>query len=209
MKVPPQPTAHPVAQITEGFDAGRGQAQSKIKNHAAHTSAHGSLRSDEVKNVVENEKSADLDESAQYNSAKLFENSLIRLNTHDTALMALADEHIPSIEKFGEDLQIAITAAWPTRHGNRYEEAHVLMLSWEGDNLGVEQEIRRLKHVFSVLYRFDVQEFQIPSKTPGKATTSRISDFLENDSPSSLLIVYYAGHARLSNQINEPPIWAA
>jgi hypothetical protein len=208
--VPPPPTAHPLPALAEGFDAGRGHAQSKIRNdHAARNSAHRSFRADEVKDIVKNEKSTDLDESTQHNPAEPFGNSLIRLNTHDTALMALVDEHIPSVEKFGEDLQVAITAAWPTRHGNRYKEAHVLMLSWEDDNLGVEREIRRLKHVFSALYRFDVQEFKIPSKTPGKATTSRISDFLENDSPNCLLIVYYAGHARLSNQINEPPIWAA
>jgi hypothetical protein len=208
--VPPPPTAHSLPSLAEGFDAGRGQAQSKIRNdHAARNSAHGSFRADEVKDIVENEKSTDLDKSTLHNPAEPFGNSLIRLNTQDIALMALVDEHIPSVEKFGEDLQVAITAAWPTRHGNRYKEAHVLMLSWEDDNLGVEREIRRLKHVFSALYRFDVQEFKIPSKTPGKATTSRISDFLENDSPSSLLIVYYAGHARLSNQINEPPIWAA
>ena len=208
--MPPPPTAHPLPSLAEGFGAGRGQALSKIRNdHAARNSTHGSLRADEVKDIVENEKSTDLDKSTLHNPAEPFGNSLIRLNTHDIALMALVDEHIPSVEKFGEDLQVAITAAWPTRHGNRYKEAHVLMLSWEDDNLGVEREIRRLKHVFSALYRFDVQEFKIPSKTPGKATTSRISDFLENDSPSSLLIVYYAGHARLSNQINEPPIWAA
>ncbi len=182
--------AHPVARPAEGFDAGRGQAQSKIRDdHAARNSADASLRADEVKDIIKNEKSSDLDKWTQHNPAEPFDNSLIRLNTHDTALMALVDEHIPSIEKFGEDLQLAITAAWPTRHGNRYEEAYVLLLSWEDDNLGVEREIRRLKHLFSVLYRFDVQEFKIPSKTPGKATTSRISNFLENDSPSSLLIV--------------------
>ncbi|PMD24050.1 hypothetical protein NA56DRAFT_25043 [Hyaloscypha hepaticicola] len=136
--VPSPPAAHPLAPLAEGFDAGRGQAQSKIKNdHGARNSAHGSPRADEVKDFVKNEESTNLDKSTQYNTAGPFDNSLIRLNTHDTALMALADEHIPSIEKFGEDLQVAITAAWPTRHGNRYEEAHVLLLSWEDDNLGV------------------------------------------------------------------------
>jgi hypothetical protein len=152
--------------------------------------------------VPENEIFAEFDET----TTQLLENGFIKLNTHDTSFV---DEHIPSIEKFGQDLQVAINAAWPTRSGNRYEEAHVLLLSWEDDNLGVEREIKRLKHVFSVLYRFDVQEFRIPSTTPGKATTFRIGSFLENDSPSSLLIVYYAGHARLSIQTNEPPIWAA
>jgi hypothetical protein len=136
--VPPPPTAHPLPPFAEGFDAGRGQAQSKIRNdHAARNSAHGSVRADEVKDIVKNEKSTDLDESTQYNPAEPFGNSLIRLNTHDTALMALVDERIPSVEKFGEDLQVAIIAAWPTRHGNRYKEAHVLILSWGMTTLGL------------------------------------------------------------------------
>ncbi len=130
----------------------------------------------------------------------------IELNTRDTSLVG---EHIPSIEKFAEDLQIAIEAAWPTRHSSGYEEVHVLLLSWEEDNLGVEQEIRRLGKVLSNLYRFDVEQYKIPRKTPGKATISRVSTFLENDSNRNLLIVYYGGHARLSHQSSDPPIWTA
>ena len=139
-------------------------------------------------------------------NAELHQNGFIRLNTHD---VSVADEHIPGIETFAEDLQVAINAAWPTRHKSRYEKVHVLLLSWDNDNLGVEYEIRRLQYVFTHLYRFDVEEFKIPRKTPGKATVARVSNFLESDAAGSLLIVYYAGHARLSHQTNEPPIWAA
>jgi hypothetical protein len=137
---------------------------------------------------------------------ELRENGFIRLKTHDTSLV---EEHIPNIQKFADDLQEAVNAAWPDRHHNRYSEAHVLLLSWEDDNLGVDRDIRELGQVFSRIYRFHVHEFRIPRKTPGKATIAKVSTFLENDRQDSLLIVYYAGHGRLSHQTNEPPIWAA
>lgn len=121
----------------------------------------------------------------------------------------MSEEHITSIEKFADDLQVAVNAAWLSRNRSRCTEAYALLLSWEDDNLGVEKEIQRLGHVFSNLYRFEVHKFRIPRKTPGKATTTRVSTFLENDWQDSLLIVYYAGHYRLSKQTNEPPIWAA
>jgi hypothetical protein len=138
-----------------------------------------------------------------YESSK---NGFIRLNTHDTSLMS---EHIPRIETFAEDLQAAVNAAWPSRGRSRYSEVYVLLMSWEDDTLGVETEMRLLGKVFSNLYRYEVQEFKIPTKTPGKATMREVSRFLENDGLDNLLIVYYAGHARLSLQANEPPIWVA
>jgi hypothetical protein len=139
-------------------------------------------------------------------NAGIGENDFIKLNTHDVSFV---EEHIPSIEKFADDLQIAINAAWLTRKKNNYEDVHVLLLSLEDDNLGVEQEIKRLRHVFACLYRFDVREYQIPRKKPGKAAISRVSPFLGLDDHGTLLIVYYAGRARLSRRTNEPPIWAA
>jgi hypothetical protein len=153
------------------------------------------------------ENEADLSKHvALEQNAQLCTGSLVKLNTHDVSFV---EEHIPNIKKFAEDLQLAIDAAWPTRRKSRYKEVHVLLMSWEDDNLGVEKEIRRLGYVFSNLYRFNVQEFRIPRKTPGKATSKRVWTFLEKDKTDSLLIFYYAGHSRLSQQSNEPPIWAA
>lgn len=133
-------------------------------------------------------------------------NGFIKLNTHDVSFV---EEHIPSIEKFADDLQVAINAAWPTRKRSYYKSVYVLLLSWEDDNLGVEEEIKRLGHVFTNLYRFAVEEYRIPRKKPGKATISRVSSFLEMDAHDALLILYYGGHARLSHRANEAPIWAA
>lgn len=138
--------------------------------------------------------------------SETYPHSFIKLNTHDSSFV---DEHIPSIDQFARDLQTAIDAAWPTRTRSRYKEVHVLLLSWEDDNLGVDREIKRLGYVFKNLYRFDVEEFKIPKTTPGKATTSQVSTFLEKDAYDNMLIVYYAGHARLGQQPGQPPIWAA
>ncbi len=140
-------------------------------------------------------------------SIELETNGFIKLNTHDVSFV---EEHIPSIEKFADDLQIAINAAWPTRKQGHYENVHMLLLSWEDDNLGVAQEIERLGYVFAKLYCFNVHEYRIPRKKPGMAAISRVSSLLQMvDAHGNLLIVYYAGHARLSRQSNEPPIWAA
>lgn len=85
----------------------------------------------------------------------------------------------------------------------------MILMSWEDDTLGVEREIKRLSQVFSNIYRFEVNEFKIPRKLPGLATTSQLTSFLLKAGQDCLLIVYYAGHTRLSQQTNEPPIWTA
>ncbi len=92
--------------------------------------------------------------SVNHDVDELSNKGFITLNTHDVSFV---DEHIPSIDKFAKDLQSAIDAAWPTRREGRYSQAHVLLLSWEDDNLGVYQEMQRLEYVFSNLYRFDVK----------------------------------------------------
>lgn len=152
------------------------------------------------------ERDIDTDSQADSTIDELTSHGFVKLNTHDSSS---AEHHVSGIETFADDLQSAIAAAWPMRRSSRYERAHVLLLCWENDNLGVHREVGHLQHVFSNLYRFDVQTFKIPPKTAGKATTTRILTFLETDGPETLFIVYYAGHARLSHRSSEPPIWSA
>jgi len=190
----------------EGNGNIRGISLSKSEGlHVPSISASTHAGEDET-NIPATQSSPEPDGLDENSNAELRENGFIKLNTHDTSFV---EEHIPDIEKFAQDLQQAINAAWSDRKRNRYQEVHVLLLSWEDDNMGVFREIERLRYVFSNLYRFDVQEFRIPGKTPQKAATVRLSSFLEKDGPSSLLIVYYAGHARLGPQSSAPPIWAA
>lgn len=126
--------------------------------------------------------------------------------THDSSL---AGEHIPSITYLAEDLEAAVKAVWPRRHEFRYSEVHVLLVSWEDDDLGVAKEVAELRNVFEHLYYYEVQVYRIPHAKPDKELKRRILDFLENDGEETLLILYYGGHAKKSPQSNELPIWFA
>ncbi|KAH7370074.1 hypothetical protein BKA65DRAFT_487637 [Rhexocercosporidium sp. MPI-PUGE-AT-0058] len=135
-------------------------------------------------------------------------NGFIRLapRTHDISLVG---EHIPNIAHLAADLQVAVNAGWSRRHNIRYCKVQVLLLKWQDDDLGVETELKDLGHVFADLFHYGVDVFDIPSEKPDKALKRRVFDFLENDADETLLILYYAGHARSSIQANEAPIWIA
>ena len=136
-----------------------------------------------------------------------FEEGFVRLppRTHD---ISFTESHT-DIGKLGSDLNQAVQAAWPKRHSVRYSQVHVLLLSWAEDDLGVAHEIRGLRHVFRDLYKFEVQEYQIPSLKPDKALKRRVSDFLDNDDKDNLFVIYYGGHARRGWQSNEASLWFA
>ena len=91
----------------------------------------------------------------------------------------------------------------------RYSNVQVLLISWKDDDLGVAKEVEKLQNVFNDLYHYDVEVYQIPSVKPDKALKRRILEFLDGDGEETLLILYYAGHAKKSLQLNEAPIWLA
>ncbi|KAJ4294458.1 hypothetical protein N0V90_008149 [Kalmusia sp. IMI 367209] len=120
----------------------------------------------------------------------------------------MTSNHIHSVEKFAEDLSVAVNAAWPTRHESRYSEVQVLLLSWEDDDLGVLHEIGDLERTFRDLFNYEVTKWRIPKHKPERKLNLQVGDFLENhDSNDHLLIVYYAGHGFLNEQ--RVPMWAA
>ena len=63
--------------------------------------------------------------------------------THDISQI---DYHMKDLRAFGEDLTNAATGAFP-KGKSRYNEVHVLLLSWEDDRLGVIKEINELRSV--------------------------------------------------------------
>lgn len=127
--------------------------------------------------------------------------------THD---ISYASNHVASIQCVASDINAAIQAVWPKRHEIRYSQAHVLLLSWEHDDLGVDTEIRDLKLVFQTHYRFEVEEHQISNTKPDKDVKRRVMNFLDdNDGADTVLIIYYGGHARRGEHSNEGSIWFA
>jgi hypothetical protein len=126
--------------------------------------------------------------------------------THD---ITYSENHISDIQKLGEDLNAATKAAWPGRHGIRYTNVQVLLLSWEDDDLGVSAEIKPLKRLFKERYYFGVEEYKIPSIKPDPALTRRVMEFTDYYGKETLLIIYYGGHAQPALQSNGGSLWVA
>jgi hypothetical protein len=111
-----------------------------------------------------------------------------------------------STETFLEQLGDAVNGAWLRRHG-AYIQVTVLLLSWqESDMKYADQEIARLQSVLEDPYHYTVENWKIPSVKPRQAATRKYLQFAEDYGASdSLLIVYYAGHARATS--GQSPIW--
>ena len=90
---------------------------------------------------------------------------------------------------------------WPV---SKYHHVRVLLVQWEDENLGVDEEVRNLEAVFSSGYpkgyNFHTQRYSIPNDTPEDQLARRLLDFRKGATDNDLLILYYAGHAGGSAQ---------
>ena len=93
--------------------------------------------------------------------------------THDISNAAY---HVKDVKALGKILTDAGNAAFPNRGRSRYKEAHVLLLSWEDDDLGVFEEVTELQDVFRHYYRFETEEWKIPSKRPHNTLALKYSN---------------------------------
>jgi hypothetical protein len=102
------------------------------------------------------------------------------------------------LQKFGEGLNAAAKAIFPSDGRPQYSKVYVLMLSWDVEGSAVSG-ISRLSSVFKDVYRFDVEPWIIPSDGSQATTTQKMLDFvrLGGDSDDDLKIVFYAGQTRL------------
>ena len=123
--------------------------------------------------------------------------------------MSYVSKHIPSLAELTVDLESAAQGLWSRRHKFRYSKVNALFLRWDSDDLGVEAESSDLRHVLEDLYHYQVEFYKIPDERPDTSLKRRILQFLEIDGKDTLLIVYYAGHAKRNIQLNAPPLWHA
>ena len=90
---------------------------------------------------------------------------------------------------------------WPV---SKYHHVRVLLVQWEDENLGVDEEVRNLEAIFSSNYpkgyNFHTQRYSIPNDAPEDQLTLRLLDFRKGATDKDLLILYYAGHAGGSAQ---------
>lgn len=132
-------------------------------------------------------------------------------STHDTTASSF---HFESIHDFTKELQTAITASWPTRSSpgySKYAAVKVLLISWEEDDLGVEVEVDLLGQLLENVYSYEVEKWKIPSMNSFDALDEQVRASAKaiRSNPSSLFVLYYAGHARPSRDLGSYPRWSS
>ncbi|XMA12769.1 hypothetical protein WAI453_005560 [Rhynchosporium graminicola] len=105
------------------------------------------------------------------------------------------------LKTFGEKLNAAAKAVFPTEIRSRYAMVNVLLAFWaeEDANSPAPIEISKLYNVFKDTFHFNVQTFRIPGESSNIAVSAKMSDFvnLGGNSEDDLKIVYYAGSSRV------------
>ena len=125
--------------------------------------------------------------------------------THDTSLLPF---HVKDLATFGQTLTEAANAAFPTaRTSARYKAVHVLLLSWENDDLGVIKEILELDSTLTSIYGYATEQWSIPSRRSHNSLAKQLTGYLEKyESEENLLIVYYGGHGYMND--NRQCVWS-
>ena len=127
--------------------------------------------------------------------------------THDISLI---NYHVKDLQSFGERVTEAAAAAFPNsfehedglygRAKCRYKWIHVLLLSWEADDLGVAKEIAELQDTFDNIYHYEVENWKIPSNRSHNSLNRRLTNFIDDyEGEDILLIVYYGGHGNMND----------
>ncbi|KAL8732195.1 MAG: hypothetical protein Q9166_002942 [cf. Caloplaca sp. 2 TL-2023] len=105
-------------------------------------------------------------------------------------------------EQLNSDLQLVFDqhAQVGRRSSWLYDKVAVLLISWDGscDDLNTKGEVDNLACTLREKYNYKVQNVRLKSNGEKLAQTQvnkSIADFVfDEDGPSTLLLVYYAGH---------------
>ncbi|KAK4210933.1 hypothetical protein QBC37DRAFT_428005 [Rhypophila decipiens] len=138
-------------------------------------------------------------------------------NDTETLDVQRLDYHVKTADVIHEfDVAIKALSAkvsdkWATRN-LPYLRVAVLLLHWEEDDLGVEEEISELQDLLTRFFRYAVEPWVIPKGKPKRvymALMKKLHDFTEaHNTQDALLWIYYGGHARQDPRYpGRGPVW--
>ncbi|KAL7818469.1 hypothetical protein V8C26DRAFT_396352 [Trichoderma gracile] len=120
-----------------------------------------------------------------------------RSATHD---ISRARFHVKHIDEFARRLEDSAARAFPNRGrpSQRYKTVQALLVHWGSDDLFVLPELEDLEKCLREDYAFGTDIFSIPSENSHLELMMRIGQLIkDHESPDTLFIVYYGGHARI------------
>lgn len=116
------------------------------------------------------------------------------------------------IEKFDgaiRALSDKVKDRWLTRR-LPYLQVSVLLIRWEEDDLGVDEEIEELRDLLARFFRYSVESWLIPKGSPKMAyiaLVNKLHAFTETcNDQDSLHWIYYGGHGKQDPRY-PGPIW--
>ncbi|KAL9469070.1 hypothetical protein ACSS6W_010764 [Trichoderma asperelloides] len=120
-----------------------------------------------------------------------------RSATHD---ISRASFHVKHIGQFAQRLEDSAARAFPNRGrtSQRYKNVQSLLMHWGSDDLFVLPELEDLGKCLRDDYAFGTEIYSIPSENSHLELMMRIGQLIrDHESPDTLFIVYYGGHARI------------
>ncbi|KAI0160506.1 hypothetical protein GGR57DRAFT_519374 [Xylariaceae sp. FL1272] len=105
-----------------------------------------------------------------------------------------------------------VDSRWDNRSAStRYKRVFVLMIHWEESDLRseIEHSVDEYSWVFEQLYKYEVSTFEIPIQKPHSALIKRLLELVEADSPETLFVIWYDGHASEHPDRRGAPRWTS
>ncbi|KAL5604244.1 hypothetical protein BROUX41_002224 [Berkeleyomyces rouxiae] len=113
------------------------------------------------------------------------------------AVVAAETGSVPArveFERFARHLQDAAMMIQRSAERPNYTHVKALLVRWE-DDVSADDDLAAVEKVLHTQYGFETQQCHIPAVANASVKLGiRITQFLENSNPDSLLVFYYAGH---------------
>jgi hypothetical protein len=122
-----------------------------------------------------------------------------------------ATHHLKTLSDFVKAVAEGLSRVVFPRSQQQYSTVHVLMISWEDDDLGTGADLQRLRRIFEDNYRFTTDHFKIPSNDIPEFDLEDILITTKKRhcrNEDGLLIVCYGGHGEIDKS-TQHSIWKA
>jgi hypothetical protein len=111
-------------------------------------------------------------------------------------------EYLTNLEEFGDSLKLAGADKYPFEDEITYSRVSCLLFSWANEDATLPQfplanKVLNLGKMLKELFNFDVEHFSIPPERSHSQVLTKITDFLKNEDPTHLKIVYYGGGGKV------------
>jgi hypothetical protein len=107
-----------------------------------------------------------------------------------------------NLEEFGESLKLTGGDIYPFEYDHIYDRVSCLLFSWATDeehlDVPFSKEISELADLLRVSYNFEVERYAIPSHGSHSGVQTKVTQFLQDEGPTHLKIVYYGGGGKIS-----------